>query len=185
METDGGAAQVSGLSVPSLPEGHVDPGGATAGGGQGTAEKGGPGPSHAAAGMEGVAFEGEPVMPPPPAGPTHAGLVGSHGLGVIDIIDLTQEEPEVKQEHGEWHQLITRVVNFLHAHLPKTEHENVAKAHLRMIEWRDNINGGVYLHALATVHAATQKECAGQTTEHNAWVMWVSVRGLMSDDVTA
>ncbi|GFH26549.1 hypothetical protein HaLaN_24717, partial [Haematococcus lacustris] len=48
--------------------------------------------------MEGAAYEGDPVVPPPAAGPTHAGLPGSNGQGVIDIIDLTQEEPEVKPE---------------------------------------------------------------------------------------
>ncbi|KAL6755318.1 hypothetical protein V8C86DRAFT_2436968 [Haematococcus lacustris] len=68
-------------------------GGATAGGDLGAAEEGGPGPSHAAAGMEGVAYEGDPVVPPPAAAPGHAGLPGSNGQGVIDIIDLTQEEP--------------------------------------------------------------------------------------------
>ncbi|KAL6755324.1 hypothetical protein V8C86DRAFT_2679083 [Haematococcus lacustris] len=179
METDGGAAQVSGLSVPSLPEGHVDADNATA-------EERGPGPSPAAAGMGGATCEGDPVVPLPAAAPAHAGVFGSNGQGVIDIIDMTQEEPEVKPEHGEWHQLITSIVSFLHAHLPKAEHQNVAKAHLRMIEWRGRSDGGVHLHALATAHAATQKECAWQTAAHTAWVMWESVwRLMLSDDVTA
>ncbi|KAJ9507282.1 hypothetical protein QJQ45_006245 [Haematococcus lacustris] len=89
---------------PSLAAGVAQPGGATAAAGLGTAEEGGPGPSQPAAGMAGALDEDDPEVSQPAAAPAHA--VGDlpvtwtrpapgegQAIDVIEVIDLTQDEP--------------------------------------------------------------------------------------------
>ncbi|GFH12079.1 hypothetical protein HaLaN_07707 [Haematococcus lacustris] len=40
--------------------------------------------------------EGDPIVLPPAAAPSHAGLAGSYGQGVTDPMASTQEEPGVE-----------------------------------------------------------------------------------------
>ncbi|KAJ9507901.1 hypothetical protein QJQ45_021250 [Haematococcus lacustris] len=92
----------------ALPESPAPAGGAAAAAGLGTAEEGGPGPSQPAAGMCGAPDEDDPEVSQPAAAPAHA--VGDlpvtwtrpapgegQAIDVIEVIDLTQDEPAPDQ----------------------------------------------------------------------------------------
>ncbi|KAL6765430.1 hypothetical protein V8C86DRAFT_798944 [Haematococcus lacustris] len=95
----------------ALPDLSALSGGATAAAGLGTAEEGGPGPSQPAAGMGGALDEDDPEVSQPAAAPAHA--VGDlpvtwtrpapgegQAIDVIEVIDLTQDEPDIPQGSG-------------------------------------------------------------------------------------
>ncbi|GFH16098.1 hypothetical protein HaLaN_12451, partial [Haematococcus lacustris] len=95
----------------ALPESPAPDGGAAAAGGLGTAEEGGPGPSQPAAGMAGAPDEGDPEVPQPAAAPAHAvsdlpvtwtrpAPGEGQAIDVIEVIDLTQDEPDIPQGSG-------------------------------------------------------------------------------------